>query len=387
MRQNIIVLKLYNLFLGMWLFSALAVVYFQDVCQSYTLAILAYSMISIVSSVAEIPLGILSDRKSRKLNLIMCAIFILLNMVFWALAGVYQSIWMLFAGSVFRGIGVAFQSGSDVALIYEIMAELRKRKLFTKVYSQIISFHQMGLLISAIVGMIVTYYLPLIYLVFLSILPAFFNIFIILKMKNPKSCFDEKLSPLDQLKKSITLLKRRKKLRSYVSMSVLDSGILLTLYRFEALYFAQLIPLYLINVVRIITHTTGYFSFLIIQLFKKMSFLQLLFYSRLGMAIIRVIGLLINNTLTPFVTSLTNLGYGMGVTAQASLQQKEYNKSLRATMESVCELLRGFSIAVFGYIFGIIADCSNPQTALWIAVFIQIIIALLYKNLFKMYKK
>jgi MFS family permease len=197
-------------------------------------------------------------------------------MVFWALAGVYQSIWMLFAGSVFRGIGVAFQSGSDVALIYEIMAELRKRKLFTKVYSQIISFHQMGLLISAIVGMIVTYYLPLIYLVFLSILPAFFNIFIILKMKNPKSCFDEKLSPLDQLKKSITLLKRRKKLRSYVSMSVLDSGILLTLYRFEALYFAQLIPLYLINVVRIITHTTGYFSFLIIQLFKKMSFLLIL---------------------------------------------------------------------------------------------------------------
>jgi hypothetical protein len=105
------------------------------------------------------------------------------------------------------------------------------------------------------------------------------------------------------------------------------------------------------------------------------------------MAIIRIIGLILNNTLTPFVSSLTNLGYGIGVTAQATLQQKEYNKSLRATMTSVCELLRGISIALFGYIFGIIADYTTPQTSLWCAVTLQIIIAILYKNLFKMYRK
>ena len=170
-------------------------------------------------------------------------------------------------------------------------------------------------------------------------------------------------------------------------MSVLDSAILLTLYRIEVLYFAKLIPLYLINVVRIITHTAGYFSFLIVAISKQINFLQLLFYSRLGMALIRIIGLIINNALTPFVTSLTNFGYGVGVTAQKTLQQKEYNKSLRATMDSVCELLRGFSIALMGYIFGIIADYSTPQTALWVAVFCQIIIAVLYKNLFNTYKK
>lgn len=387
MRQNIIIMKLYHLFSGMWLFSALAVIYFQDICKSYTLAILAYSMISIISSIAEIPLGILSDRKSRKFNIILAATFLLLNMIFWALAGIYQNIWLLFTGSVLRGIGVAFHSGTTSALIYEIMAELRKRKLFAKIYSQITSFHQMGLLISAITGMIMTYYFPLIYLVILSIVPAFLNMFVVLKIKNPKSYFDDKLSPWEQFKKSISLLKKRKKLRNYVSMSALDSGILLTLYRFETLYFAQLIPLYLINVVRIITHTAGYFSFLIVPIFKKINFLQLLFYSRLGMSAIRIIGLIINNALTPFITSLTNFGYGVGITAQTTLQQKEYNKSLRATMDSVCELLRGFSIALMGYIFGIIADYSTPQTALWVAVFCQIIIAVLYKNLFNVYKK
>lgn len=387
MRKNITIMKLYYLFTGMWLFSALAVVYFQDVCKSYTLAILAYSLISIVSGVAEIPLGILSDRKSRKFNIIASSWCFFLNMLFWALAGVYQNIGLLFLGSFFRGIGVAFHSGTDTALVYETMCDIRSKKLFDKIYSQLNSFHQMGLLISAVVGMVVTYYFPLIYLVWLSVIPAFVKIFVVYLLENPKSNFDDKLTPLQQLKKSIKLLKTRKKLRNYVCMTMLDSGILLTMYRFEALYFAKLIPLYLINVVRIITHASGYFSFLIMPVFRKINFLQLLFYSRLGMAFIRVIGLLLNNALTPFVTSLTNLGYGIGVTAQTTLQQKEYNKSLRATMESVCELLRSIFIAVAGYFFGLIADYTSPQTALWVAVVVQIIIAILYKNLFKMYKK
>jgi hypothetical protein len=161
----------------------------------------------------------------------------------------------------------------------------------------------------------------------------------------------------------------------------------MNMYRIEALYFAMLIPLYLINVVRIITHAAGCFSFWLMPMLRKINFLQLLFYSRIGMAFIRILGLVLNNALTPFVTAFTNMGYGIGVTAQATLQQKEYNKSLRATMESICELLRGAFIALAGYFFGTIADYSSPQNALWVAVILQIAIAILYKNLFKLYKK
>ena len=387
MHKNIILMKINHLLTGMWLFSALAVVYFKEVCHSYTLAIFAYSLISISSSIAEIPFGILSDRYSRRFNIIVSAIFFFFNILFWALSGYYQAIWMLFLGSIFRGIAVAFQSGTDTALIYETTLDLRRTKLFDKVYSQINSFFQMGLLVSAVPGMIVTYYFPLIYLVWLSVIPAFVKIFITFLIKNPKSNFDKKLTPWQQLIKSFNLLRKRKKLRNYVTMTILDSSILISMYRIEALYFAKLIPLYLINVVRIITHATGYFSFLLMPIFRKINFLQLLFYSRLGMAVIRIVGMIFNNALTPFITSFTNIGYGIGVTAQATLQQKEYNKSLRATMESICEFLRGAFIALAGYFLGIIADYSSPQNALWVAVILQIVIAILYKNLFKLYKK
>lgn len=387
MRKNIAIMKLYYLLTGMWLFSALAVVYFQDICQSYTLAIFAYSLITIASSAAEVPLGILSDRYSRKFNIVISSIFLFFSMFFWALAGYYHSVWMLFLGSILRGLGVAFQSGTTTALIYETMSDLRSKKLFDKVYSQINAFHQTGLLISAITGMIVTYYLPLIHLVWLSVIPAFIKVFIVARLKNPKSNFDDKLSPWQQLVKSAKLLKSRKKLRNYLTMTILDSSVLLNIYRIEALYFAMLIPLYLINVVRVITHAAGCFSFWLMPLLRKINFLQLLFYSRIGMAFIRIFGLVLNNALTPFITAFTNLGYGIGVTAQTTLQQKEYNKGLRATMESLSGLLQGIFISIAGYLLGLVADYYSPRDALWVAVIIQIVIALLYKNLFKVYKR
>ena len=380
-------MKLYQLFTGMWLFSALAVVYFQDVCQSYTLAIFAYSLITIASSAAEVPLGILSDRYSRKFNIVISSILLFFSMFFWALAGFYHSVWMLFLGSILRGLGVAFQSGTTTALIYETMSDLRSKKLFDKVYSQINAFHQTGLLISAITGMIVTYYLPLIHLVWLSVIPAFIKVFIAAYLKNPKTNFDNRLSPWQQLVKSFQLLRKRKKLRNYVGMTILDSSILLNMYRIEALYFAMLIPLYLINVVRVITHAAGCFSFWLMPLLRKINFLQLLFYSRIGMAFIRIFGLVLNNALTPFITAFTNLGYGIGLTAQTTLQQKEYNKGLRATMESLSGLLQGIFISIAGYLLGLVADYYSPRDALWVAVILQLVVAVLYKNLFKIYRK
>ena len=308
-------------------------------------------------------------------------------MFFWALAGFYHSVWMLFLGSILRGLGVAFQSGTTTALIYETMSDLRSKKLFDKVYSQINAFHQTGLLISAITGMIVTYYLPLIHLVWLSVIPAFIKVFIAAYLKNPKTNFDNRLSPWQQLVKSFQLLRKRKKLRNYVGMTILDSSILLNMYRIEALYFAMLIPLYLINVVRVITHAAGCFSFWLMPLLRKINFLQLLFYSRIGMAFIRIFGLVLNNALTPFITAFTNLGYGIGLTAQTTLQQKEYNKGLRATMESLSGLLQGIFISIAGYLLGLVADYYSPRDALWVAVILQLVVAVLYKNLFKIYRK
>ncbi|MBE6445615.1 MAG: MFS transporter [Alphaproteobacteria bacterium] len=386
MRKNIFLFNIYHTCVGLWLFSPLAIIYFQDICQSYSMAILVYSMICLTTSLTEIPVGVISDRLGRRTNIIFAAVFICLGMVFWALAGKF-GLPMLFLGSVFRGIGASLHSGTCEAFMYETMCDLRSRKLFDKVYAKAMSYHQMGLLVSAVCGMIVTYYFPLIYLVWLSVLPAFINIFITLLLKEPKSCFDKQISPWQQIVQSFSLLLKKKKLRNYTIMRVLTSGVLLGAYRFEALYFAQLIPIYLINVVRIITHGCGYISFALVGVLKQFSFLKMLFYSNLVMAAIRAIGLALNNSLTPFLTAFYNLGYGISSTAQTTLLQKEYNKSLRATMHSLSDFIGGFSVTVIGYILGVIADLFSLRTALLVMVIAQILLAVGYNNLFKIYGK
>lgn len=370
----------------MWLFSPLAVIYFQEICQSYTLAIFAYSLISLMQSITEIPLGVISDRFGRKTNLILAAILLFLNMLFWAWAGCGGGVWMLFLGSALRGMGVSFLSGTDAAFIYETVSDLRSKKIFDKIYAKTVSYSQLGLLISAICATIVTYYLPIIWLAWFSLLPYAITIVVAFMLKEPKSNFDDKLTPWEQMKKSFKLLVKRKKLRNYTAMQVLSSGLTLSIYRFEILYYAQLIATYLITVVRIIMHTTGYISFMLVPMVRKFSFLNVLFLSNLGVTLVRTIAIVLNNALTPFISAFTNLAYGVGITAQTTLVQKEYNKSLRATMHSLAEFLRGFAIALMGYIFGLIADLGSPRMALSIAIIAQLIIAMAYKHLFKMYK-
>lgn len=387
LRRNIYLFNIYNLINGLWLFSALAVVYFQDVCSSYTLAILAYSLISLSQSISEIPLGVISDRWGRKINLTISAVFLFLNMLFWAWAGSGGGVWLLFAGSVLRGIGLSFMSGTDTAFLYETLSDLRCRKIFDKIYARNMSYSQLGLLISAIAATVVTYYLPIIWLAWLSVLPAGIKIIIALLLQEPKSNFEQGLSPWEQIKKSFHLLFTRKKLRSYTAMQVLSSSLTLSIYRFEILYYAQLLALYLISVVRIIMHATGYISFLLTGLLRRFDFLQLLFFSIFGNALIRGIGLLLNNALTPFLAAFSNLTYGVGLTAQTTLLQKEYHKSLRATMNSLAEFLRGFAIALIGYLFGRLADYYSPRLALAAAIAAQIVLAFAYNQLFKIYKK
>ncbi len=387
LRRNFFLFNIYNLMNGLWLFSALAVVYFQEVCHSYTAAIFAYSLISLSQSLSEIPLGVISDRWGRKINLIISAILLFLNMLLWAWAGCGGGIWVLFAGSVLRGLGISFMSGTDTAFLYETLYDLRCRKIFDKVYAKAMSYSQLGLLISAITATFVTYYAPLIWLAWLSVLPAVLKIIVALMLQEPKSNFEHGLSPWAQIKKSFQLLFSRKKLRSYTTMQVLASSLTLSIYRFEILYYAQLIELYLINVVRIIMHSMGYISFLLAGMLHRFNFLRLLFFSTFGNALIRGVGLLLNNALTPFLAAFSNLAYGIGLTAQTTLLQKEYHKSLRATMNSLAAFLRGFAIALTGYFFGLLADFGSPRLALAVAVATQIALAFAYNYLFKIYKK
>lgn len=386
-RRNLYLFNLHHFCAGLWLFSALAIIYFEQITGSYALAMLAFSMVNLSQSLMEVPCGVISDRIGRKQTMVMSAMILFINMLFWAAAGSLNQPWMLYAGSVLRGIGLALISGTGTAMIFETLADIKKKKIFDKIYSRASGYHQLGLVISALTATVVTYYFSILALVWLSILPAFAKIIIALLMIEPKNNFEKGISPLAQVKKSINLLVKKKKLRNYSLLKMFDGALIMSIFRFENLYYQMLIPIYLINIVRMIQHSIGCVSFWIIPWVRNLGMLRLLYLSSFGNALVRLIGLAMNNALTPFFTASQNLFFGIGSTAQETLLQKEYHKSLRATMSSITDLFGGIIVAILGYALGLLADYSNPRMALFISLIGQIIMALIYRRLFYIYKK
>lgn len=385
-RKNLYLFGWHNFCAGLWLFAALAIVYFEQITGSYALAMLAFSLVNLVQSIAEIPCGIFSDRIGRKFTLLLSAVILFVNMLFWALAGYLSSVALLFIGSALRGIGLAFLSGTGTALLYETLSQLRQRKLFDTIFAKVCGYHQIGLVLSAIIATVVTYYGSLNLLACLSVIPAAAKIIIASLLVEPKNNLEEGISPWQQVKKSVRLFLKKPRLRKYSLLQIVNSSLQLAVFRFESMYYEQLVPIYLINIARSLQHIIGCVSFWLVPLVNKISFLRLLFFSSMGNALIRTLGLMMNNALTPFFSAAHNFFYGIGQTAEVTLIQKEYNKGLRATMDSIAALFGGIVIAVIGYAFGVFADYTSPRVALALGVVGQVGIALLYRRLFKVYK-
>lgn len=383
MRRNIILFKWMNFFNGLWLFSAMAVIYFEQVCHSYALAMLAFSLVNISQCCMEIPCGVFSDRISRKTTLICGEFCLFFNMFLWAVAGFYESPLLLFIGSVLRGIGLAFKSGTDTAMLYETLAQIRKRKLFMSVLARITSFHQLGLLFAALSATIVTFYFSLRVLVWLSVIPAFLNVIVVMCMINPKNQFEDKISLSKQLVKSILLFFQKKKLRNYAILRILNVSLANSVFRFESAYFQQLLPLYMISIVRILQHALGCASFHIAALLEKVNLLKIICFSTLGNSLLRLVGLAMNNTIAPFVIAMQNLFYGPAASSSTTLLQKEYNNSLRATLDSMIGLVGSLFIAIVSFLLGVAADFYSARGILVCCSLMGIGIAFAYHRLLR----
>jgi len=106
-----------------------AIIGFQALTGSFTLAMSVFAVASLLQAFLEIPTGILSDKWGRRATFITGAtseLTALLCYVF-AFSSEYPLAW-LYAGSLFYGLANALFSGNNHAMIYETLAYYRKTK-------------------------------------------------------------------------------------------------------------------------------------------------------------------------------------------------------------------------------------------------------------------
>lgn len=384
-RRNIFLFKLYYLFSEIWPLSALAIVFFQKITGSYAFALGVFSIAKIVQSIAEVPTGVFSDKIGRKKTMILSALLTMLAFLMFALAGSFGFKYLLILGAVFWAFADAFASGTDDALMYETMEELRKADKYDIIYARSKMFCQIGLGTGALIAAAVTYFYSLNVLAWVSVIFGLIPIFISLRFVEPKKHTVEDCSSIKHFMVAIKAFIKNKKLRILATIQMLNRGF--ATYRIEGAYFNMLIPTWMVNVVKIIKQTCGTISFAVTPYFRKFGFYRILVASTIGMAVIRTTGVILNNFATPFIWSCANLLWGTTSTAESTLLQQELSPKQRATMGSIVSLLGGFLSALIYWLVGVVADISSVWFAIVVLIGCNLVIGAGYYWMLKKYKQ
>ena len=363
-RRNIFLFKLYYLFANMWPLSALAVVYFQRITGSYAFALGIFSIANIVQSIAEVPTGVISDKIGRRKTMILSSGIQVLTSVMFALAGTFGCKYLLVIGAVIWAIAEAFASGTDDALMYETMEDLRKADKYDIIYARSKTFGQIGLGIGAFIAAVITYHYSLIALAWGTALIDIIPILVCMRFVEPKKHNVEDCASIKHFIIAIKAFIQNKKLRMLSTIQMLSHGVSFAGHRFEGAYFNMLIPTWAVNVARIIKQMCGAISYSIAPYFRKFGFYRILVASTVGMTLVKSIAVFLNNFATPFIQSCVNIFYGTSSTAESALLQKELSSKQRATMGSIVSLFGGLLASVIYVLVGVVAD----TTSVWFAI-------------------
>lgn len=367
-RRNIILFKIDCFCHRCWPLSALAIVYFQSITNSYALALGIFSISTIIQALMEVPTGIISDRVGRRMTMIAAAFFTFCSFASFALAGNFKSYLLLVLGALLWGIWASFRSGTDEAFIYDTMQELRKQHKYDIIYSQSKIFHRLGGAMASVTAICVLYFYSLHVLAWISVIPAIIQLISSFFFVEPKINSTKDVNSWEHLKHACRNIKSNTKLQKVSALVCLNRAFNMTAYRMESVYFSQLIAKWLVDLVILLRELWGAISFAIAPFVRQFGFLKVLTCSIFGNVFVRSIGFILNNALSPFIMSLYGLFLGTAETAESALLQKEFSSAQRATMGSLISLFGGFIMAISYYVFGVIADTWSVYTAILLLI-------------------
>lgn len=375
-------------FLSLFMFfGALIVVYFKDLgftmFQISTITAGAW----IFSFLLEVPSGIAADHFGRKKTLIISSVAYIASMIILAFTKQYIFI-MGFA--IADGLKLAFQSGSDSALLYDSLVELGREKEHPKITGRAISFFLMGVAISAPIGSTIAKYTSIQFTIILTIGISIISLFIALSFKEPK--MHKKLTEhhyIQHLKDSLHICFTNKKLKWLIIMFSVLQGVIVTTFIFHQAFLETYktdIAMYgWINLALIIFATATSHSYdKIHKKIKDMKLFRIIAYS------LPLVFLAMGLTKNIFAYLPAMLGleiiFGLYSPSKDHYVNKEIESDKRATILSVMGFLSSVGVAFFQMATGAITDLIGIHMAYVIlSIVTGVILLISIKKLTKHY--
>ena len=359
--KNINVFFAFNFFACFRPHWPIAVLYYQLITGSYASAMMVFSIIFLSQAAMEVPTGLISDILGRKKTIVVGAFFSFIALLLYATG---FSLWVLFAGAFFEGLGRSLFSGTDRALLYETLRKLERLDQFESVFGKITSVEQIALGVSAVVGGLLAL-ISLQLVMWAAVIPALLSFICSFYFVDIKRKSEDQQSGYVLLKNAFKGLVENRRLRLVSMAEILDFGFGESTFYFQAAFFNLLIPQWLIGVVRGLHHLCGALGFWTAgSMIKKFGYKSLLIGGNVITSLISLLVLLIPSAMSPFVMAILNLEYGYSTTAKNGLMQREFSDQQRATMGSIVSLTSSLFFSVISILLGYIADFSTPIHAM-----------------------
>lgn len=357
MERNIKLLAAFNFFCDFRLYSAVMVIYFTRVTNSYTLAMSLFALTMVTSAIFEIPTGIFSDRIERRTTLFIGALSSVIAHIFYA-AGL--SYWVLLVGAVFEGLSRAFYSGNNDALLHDSLKSLNKHKRFDEYLGKTHAFFQAALALAAVTGSVIANWSFSI-VMWLSVIPQIVDLVIATQITEPH-VFERKSGNIySHLKSAVKLFRVSSKIRLLSIYSVISSGLGESAFQFRAAFIQMLWPIWAIGISKTLTFVGGtvslWYSSKIIKIFKAE---KLLYINSVINRIVNIIATSMPTVLSPLILTLSSFTYGPSQIAEKKIFHASFTDRERATMDSLISFGGTLFYGLSAVLIGLVADQLGP---------------------------
>jgi hypothetical protein len=209
----------------------------------------------------------------------------------------------------------------------------------------------------------------------LSVIPQIICFILGLNLIEVKSSSSESENIFIHIKEAAKNFVFNFKLRQISLSSIIGYGIGEPGWFFRSVFIKTLWPVWALGIPQFLSNIGAAFSFHFSgRIIKKFTAIKILIFDSIFSKIVDLICLIMSNIFSPALMSITSLLYGVSITSEQNLLQKEFTTKERATMGSLNSLFRSILFSIFAVILGILADKFGPKNALIIQSVIGFIV-------------
>lgn len=365
LKRNINLMYIRAFISNLAFFLPVMTLFFKQTLNSVTLVALIFSIQAITSIIFEIPTGVFADLFGRKKTLILQSF---LSVLAISILAISTNFVMLILFSFIFALKNSLGSGTDQALLYDTLKQLKKEGDYKKIQGRLLTLTNIGAIIGSISGgLMANYFIRLPFL--LTIPLTLIGLIISFSFIEARYKKETHRNILKHTHISFKVLFSNKTILLLVLFSLFSFGIAESTYHLEQIFYQFVnLPISYFGIVAAIASLMGIFgSLLSYRLSERFGDKLILILSKIFDGLMIVLATIFLGYIGIILLIIVGFFRSIGSPIMNHLLNKEIESKNRATVLSINKLLDNIGYILFAPIIGYVADIYNIATSFMIS--------------------